>query len=147
MKRPDRPKDRVNDTPLPRPRGPNPKRLLSKQAVQEVKRGARLISDAVELDVQTRRAGGTIRARQTTITLVAKQGQEGHFIGICLKDHAGLRYFTYPVQSTALDDALPHALEVAVLRCPALRDLILVTPYKRLWDDKNHTSVTRDFLR
>lgn len=147
MKRPPRPiRTQQHHNDSPRPRGPNPKRLLSKQAVQEVKRGARLISDAVELDVQTRRAGGTVRARQTTITLVAKQGEDGHLIGLCLKDHAGLRFFTYPVQGP-LDDALPHALEAAVLRCPALRDLVLVTPYKTLWDERNHTHATRDFVR
>lgn len=96
-----------------------------------------------------RRRNGRPGARHTTITLTSAPSKDApgvFLIGLCIKDETGLRFDVHPTPGP-LDDALPLALENAVLRCPALRDLIIVTPYKSLWNPANHTQATRDFVR
>ncbi|MBZ9714953.1 hypothetical protein [Deinococcus multiflagellatus] len=115
-----------------------------------LKRGARLVDPVkVDLSVSTRRRGGHAGARQTTITITSRPSKEDNsifLIGLCIKDETGLRFDVHPTPGP-LDAALPLALENAVLRTPALRDLILSTPYKTLWNPANHTKATRDYVR
>ena len=134
-------------------RGPNPNRLgISRNTSTQrtLQQGARLVdANKIDLSANARRRGGRPGGRHTTITLTSaasKDTPDVFLIGICIKDETGLRFDVHPTPGP-LDDALPLALENAVLRCPALRDLILVTPYKSLWSAANHTKATRDFVR
>lgn len=134
-------------------RGPNPNRLglnRSMDGRETLRRGARLVDTSkVDLSAATRRSGGRPGARHTTITITSapNPAHDGTFlIGLCIKDETGLRFDTYPSPGP-IDDTLPLALENAVLRCPALRDLVVTTPYKLLWDERNHTKITRDYVR
>ncbi len=124
-------------------RGPNPNRIVARGGFRPTDAGT------IDLSPQARRQGGRVGARHTTITILSapSQGDRGVFlIGICIRDDTGLRFDAQPTPGP-LDLALPLALENAVLRCPALRDLIVTTPYKLLWDSANHTPSTRDWVR
>ncbi|ABW35133.1 hypothetical protein Dgeo_3092 (plasmid) [Deinococcus geothermalis DSM 11300] len=135
------------------PRGPNPNRLgINRNSATRstLQQGARLVdASKVDLSATARRRNGRPGARHTTITLTSAPSKDApgvFLIGLCIKDETGLRFDVHPTPGP-LDDALPLALENAVLRCPALRDLVIVTPYKSLWNPANHTKATRDFVR
>ncbi|GGB73660.1 hypothetical protein [Deinococcus soli (ex Cha et al. 2016)] len=136
----------------PHPRGPNPNRLdlgRSSAGRTTIKSGARLVHSSVDLSAATRRAGGRPGSRHTTITIISAPNKDhpgAHRIGVCIKDETGLRFDTHPCPGP-IDDHLPLVLENAVLRCPGLRDLIITTPYKHLWNEQNHTRKTRDYVR
>ncbi len=99
----------------------------------------------VDLRDFIRRRGGPNGKRQTTITLLAgRPTTAGHaLIGVSVRTQGRHLYYHHPVTSL-LDRDLPHALETAVLRAPAMTDLIITTPIKSLWDLHHLTPATKD---
>ncbi|WP_344982633.1 hypothetical protein [Deinococcus rubellus] len=82
-----------------------------------------------------------------TITAVHEKQQANiQNVGVCIQDQYNLRFMRYQT-SESLDKFLPHVLEIALSKTPALTDILLTTSHKLLWQPVNYSKTSLEFIQ
>ena len=128
------------------PPNPNPPRKSRPPRKKSLPSSAQ---ENIDQTLHDRKNGRSSNGTQTVTIAIAgvkSRGEDVQQYGICIREEYNLTFMRYPAQLSD-QHVLPHVLETAISRAPAMSDLVLTTPFKQLWDERQYTDTTLATLR